>query len=91
MLLACVLVGLVIMGHQLTQVQQATDSRDATMAQQIEMLGLELAKAETHSAAAEDRDRAMEQKISALSQRHTGQLDSIEATLVSCRSKTAEH
>jgi hypothetical protein len=84
-LLACVLIGLVVMGGQLNQMQ----SRNLEMARQIETLGRQAAKAETRDTATEDRDKAMERQISKLVQQYTGQLDKFEAVLTDCSKPAA--
>ena len=90
-LLASIVAGLVIMGRQLADMRQAAESRDGVMAQQIETLGRLMANAETRDTAAEVRDKALSQQISAVVQQHTGQLDNIGAELTECVNKTAEH
>jgi hypothetical protein len=82
MLLAAVLIGLVVMGNRLTQMQSETTW-------QIQTLARHMASAETRDTAAEDRDRVLEQQISALAQQRTQQLDKMEAVLTSCA--RAEH
>ena len=92
-LLGCVLLGLIILGGQLMQMQ----SRNAEMERQIGTLARHmataetLATAETRDTAAEDRDKALAQQISAVVQQHTGQLDNIGAELTECVNKTAAH
>jgi len=86
-LLGCVLLGLIILGGQLMQMQ----SRNAEMERQIGTLARHMANAETRDTAAEDRDKALAQQISAVVQQHTGQLDNIGAELTECVNKTAEH
>ena len=86
-LLGCVLLGLIILGGQLMQMQ----SRNAEMERQIETLARHMANAETRDTAAEDRDKTLAQQISAVVQLHTGQLDNIGAELTECVNKTAAH
>ena len=86
-LLGCVLLGLIILGGQLMQMQ----SRNAEMERQIGTLAHHMANAETRDTAAEDRDKALAQQISAVVQQHTGQLDNIGAELTECVNKTAAH
>ena len=84
-LLGFVLMGLMILGGQLIQMQ----SREAEIERQVGTLARHmataetLATAETRDTAAEDRDRALAQQISAVVQQHTGQLDKMEAALTS--------
>ena len=84
MLLAAVLIGLAVMGNRLTQMQSETTLQIGTLAGHM-------ANAETRDTAAEDRDRVLDQQISALAQQRTQQLDKMEAVLTSCASKMAEH
>ena len=84
MLLAAVLIGLVVMGNRLTQMQSETTWQIGTLARHM-------ANAETRDTAAEDRDRVLEQQISALAEQRTQQLVKMEAVLTSCASKMAEH
>ena len=86
-LLGCVLLGLIILGGQLMQMQ----SRNAEIERQIGTFARHMAKAETRQTAAENRDKALAQQISAVVQQHTGQLDNIGAELTECVNKTAEH
>ena len=78
-LLGFVLMGLMILGGQLIQMQ----SREAEIERQVGTLARHMATAETRDTAAEDRDRALAQQISAVVQQHTGQLDKMEAALTS--------
>ena len=78
-LLGFVLMGLMILGGQLIQMQ----SREAEIERQVGTLARHMAIAETRDTAAEDRDRALAQQISAVVQQHTGQLDKMEAALTS--------
>ena len=61
-LLGCVLLGLIILGGQLMQMQ----SRNAEIERQIGTFARHMAKAETRDTAAEDRDRALAQQIETL-------------------------
>ena len=83
MLLAAVLIGLVVMGNRLNQMQSETTGQIGTLASHM-------ANAETRDTAAEDRDRVLEQQISALAEQRTQQLVKMEAVLTSCASKMAE-
>ena len=78
-LLGFVLMGLMILGGQLIQMQ----SREAEIERQVDTLARHMATAETRDTAAEDRDRALAQQISAVVQQHTGQRDKMEAALTS--------
>jgi len=86
-LLGFVFFGLIVLGGQLIQMQ----SRDAEIERQIDTLARHMANAETRDTAAEDRDKALAQQISAVVQQHTGQLDNIGAELTECVNKTAAH
>ena len=83
MLLAAVLIGLVVMGNRLNQMQSETTGQIGTIASHM-------ANAETRDTAAEDRDIVLEQQISALAEQRTQQLVKMEAVLTSCASKMAE-
>jgi hypothetical protein len=74
-LLASVLIGLVVMGSELNQMQ----SGNLEMARQIETLGIYDTATEV----------TMERQISEVEHQHTGQLQKIEAVLTACTSKPA--